>query len=406
MKPRYLSAAIEELCFSDHRVAMLSGPRQCGKTTLGKMLLKHRGAGEYRNWDDVEFRRQWAKQPRTVVPAARRGVTPLLVLDEIHKDRRWKRTLKGVYDTLERPCDILVTGSARLNVYNKGSDSLLGRYFHFRMHPFSLREMHSIESTPPDQVIESIFSRSLRRRKAGGSDLRALMRFGPFPKPLFEQDERKALLWRRTRNEIVVREDLRDISRIPELARIEMMIALLPERVGGPLSLTSLREDMEVSFDTIARWLAYLRELYYLYEIKPFSRKIHRSLKREGKVYFWDWSEVPNEAARFENLVAGHLLKACHFWTDTGLGTFELFLLKNKDKQEIDFLIVRDGEPWLPVEVKYRETVPSPNWPKFMADLPCKKGIQIVSVPAWKVHRLGDSEVLVAGAAEVLDYLV
>jgi uncharacterized protein len=406
MRPRYLSAAIQEFCFADHKLALVSGPRQCGKTTLGKMLLHRRHDGDYWNWDDVEFRREWVKEPKSLIPNSKGGRTPLLVLDEIHKDRRWKRTLKGVYDTLERPCDILVTGSARLNVYSKGSDSLLGRYFHFRMHPFSLREMHSPESLPPDELIESIFARSLRKSKANQKNLAALMRFGPFPEPLFSQDERKARLWRRTRTEIIVREDLRDISRIPELGRIEMMVSLLPARIGALFSLSSLREDMEVSFDTINRWLMYMRELYYLYEVKPFSHKIHRALKREGKIYFWDWSEVPNNAARFENLIAGHLLKACHYWTDTGQGKFELFMLRNKEKQEIDFLIVRDGQPWLPVEAKYRETVPSPNWPRFLEVLPCRRAIQVVSVPSWKLHRFAGSELLVAGADELLNYLV
>jgi predicted AAA+ superfamily ATPase len=397
---------VGQLCFSDHKIAMISGPRQCGKTTFGKMLLHERGAGAYRNWDDVEFRRIWAKTPSAIVPPARPGVTPLLVLDEIHKDARWKRRLKGIYDMQDGACDILVTGSARLNVYAKGSDSLLGRYFHFRLHPFSLREMHSASSIPPTDVIDALFSRSLRPASANRDNFEALMRFGPFPNPLFAQDERKARLWRRSRSEVIVREDLRDISRIPELGRIEMMVAMLPERVGAMFSTTSLREDLEVSFNTVKRWLAYLNDLYYLYQIKPFTGKIQRSLKREGKIYFWDWSEVPEEAARFENLVAGHLLKACHFWTDTGEGKFELFLLRTKEKQEVDFLIVRDGQPWLPVEVKLRDTEPSPNWAHFLGMLPCKRGLQIVSGPAWNLRKVGPGEVLVAGAAEALEYLV
>ena len=331
---------------------------------------------------------------------------PLLVFDEIHKDPRWKSTLKGIYDTLTRSCDILVTGSARLNVYRKGSDSLLGRYFHFRLHPFSLREMHSADSIHPDELIDSIFSRSLRSLKGSRADLAALMRLGPFPEPLLRQNERTARLWRKTRGEAIIREDLRDISRIPELARIELMVSLLPELVGSPFSVNSLREDMEVSFDTVSRWLAYLKALYYLYEIKPFSTKIRRSLRKEGKMYFWDWGEVPTEGARFENLVASHLLKACHFWTDTGEGDFKLFYLRNKEKQEIDFLIVRDGQPWLPVEAKYGDSALSPNWGKFLGMLPCKCGIQVVSKPAWQLHSFDDRQVLVAGAAELLNYFV
>lgn len=161
---------------------------------------------------------------------------------------------------------------------------------------------------------------------------------------------------------------------------------------------------METSFDSVNRWMNYLKELYYLFEIKPYSKRIARSLRREGKIYLWDFAAVPNRAARFENLVASHLLKACHYWTDTGEGDFELFFLRDKEKHEIDFLIVRDGVPWLPVEVKLSEAEPSPNWTKFAPLLPCKRGLQIVAQPHWTVHRHPDIQLLVAGAAEVLAY--
>jgi len=137
MKKRSLAKPITDLAFSAQKMALVSGPRQCGKTTLAKMLLRQRKVGLYRNWDQVEFRREWARSPSGIIPPPVKGATPLVVLDEIHKDRRWKRQLKGIYDTLDGPCDILVAGSARLAVYMKGSDSLLGRYFSFRLHPFS-----------------------------------------------------------------------------------------------------------------------------------------------------------------------------------------------------------------------------------------------------------------------------
>jgi predicted AAA+ superfamily ATPase len=152
--------------------------------------------------------------------------------------------------------------------------------------------------------------------------------------------------------------------------------------------------------------MQYLKELYYLFELKPYSKKIPRSLKREGKVYLWDYGSVPEKSARFENLVACHLLKACHQWTDTGEGVFELFYLKNKEKQEIDFLIVRDGVPWLPVEVKLGDTDPSRNWKKFAALLPCQRALQLVNRPHWKLHKFGETELLVAAAAEALEYFV
>ncbi len=405
MRNRYLAGAIEPLCFARrHKIALVSGPRQCGKTTMAKMLLAGRSVGRYHNWDEFEFRQAWTKKPSVVIPPRKGRAVPLVVLDEIHKDRLWKRNLKGLYDTQEKPCDFLVTGSARLNVYRRGSDSLLGRYFHFRLHPFSLREMERTDVLAPDAAMEALFSRAQKQGRQAQDNLAALLAYGPFPEPLFEQDEQAANLWRRNHEHGVIREDLRDISRLPDLGRLELMSALLPERVGSAFSVVSLRENLEISFDTVRRWINYLKEVYYIIEVKPWSRSIPRSLRREGKVYLWDYAAVPSEAARFENLVACHLLKACHFWTDTGEGTFDLYYLRNKEKQEIDFLIVRDGVPWLPVEAKLSDTEPSTNWAKFAALLPCKRGLQIVRQPAWKVHEFGDAQVLVAGAAEALGY--
>ncbi|RLB54509.1 MAG: hypothetical protein DRI34_11905, partial [Deltaproteobacteria bacterium] len=352
------------------------------------------------------FRRIWSKQPRLVIPRPR-GRVPLVVLDEIHKARGWKRTLKGLYDTLEHPADILVTGSARLAVYRKGSDSLLGRYLPFRLHPFSLAEVQRPRAIAPDECLEGIFERSRPPGRTQQQYLADLMEFGPFPEPLLAQDARKARLWRRTRVEAIIREDLRDLTRIPEFSRLEMMAALLPERVGSLFSQTSLAEDLEISPVTVKRWLLLLQEVYYLYEIKPYQKRIKRSLKKTGKVYLWDWSEVVDRAARFENLVAGHLLKACHFWTDTGEGDFELFFLRNKEKQEIDFLITRDGRPWLPVEVKLTDTTPSKNWSKFLPALACRRALQVVASPVCrKEYQVAGATLLVADAATVLSRLL
>ncbi len=405
MKTRYLQAPIEQLCFSGHKMAFVSGPRQCGKTSMAKLMLARCPSGAYRNWDDVVFRRQWAKDPSAIVPALEGGV-PFVVLDEIHKAKGWKRTIKGVYDTLQRPADIMVTGSARLNVYKKGSDSLTGRYFHFRLHPFTLGEMETSDAPPPDDVLSALFQRSRRPSRSSGPNFEALERFGGFPEPLLGQNERKSRLWRRNRIDTVIREDVRDLTRIPELGRIEMLASLLPERVGSLFSMASLREDLEVSFDTVRRWTALLKDLYYIHEIKPHQKAIARSIRKEGKIYMWDYAEVPVSAARFENLVANHLLKACHLWTDTGEGMFELRYLRNKEKQEIDFLIVRDRQPWLPVEVKLADEEPSAHWRRFLPALQCPRALQLVATPGvWREHAVGDARVTVASACEALAYL-
>ena len=322
-------------------------------------------------------------------------------MDEIHKHYRWKRHLKGLYDTLESPCDILVTGSARLNIYRRQSDSMAGRFFHFRLHPFSIGELATATAPSPEETLAMLESGGTGTGQNGGM-LGDLLEYGPFPEPLLAQDARIARIWRRNRDQMVVRDDLRDISRLPELGDVEMLAALLPERVGSLLSHTSLGEILGRPSNTIKRWMEALGEVYYAFEIKPWTKSIPRSLRKQGKWYLWDYGAVPDQAARFENLVACHLLKSCDFWTDCGYGDFRLHFLRNKEKQELDFLIVRDGEPWLPVEVKSGKETPDTNWGKFAPLLPCRFGVQVTMKPGWKVHAMGASQVLVANAADVL----
>lgn len=401
MKERYIVPSIAELCLADHKMTFLSGPRQCGKTTLAKMLLAQRGAGEYYSWDDVEFRRLWARTPSQSVRAA--PSVPIVIYDEIHKAKAWKRTLKGIFDTLVFPADIVVTGSARLNVYRKGGDSLVGRYYHFRLHPFSIGEVTGTPIEGPDGSLQRLMQHSFEPRPARQEAFETMLKFGAFPEPFLGQNERKARLWRSTRVDRVIQEDLRDLSRIPELSRIQMLASLIPERVGSPFSVQPLREVLEVSYDTARRWVEMLRQLYYLFEVKPYFRRVARSLRKEGKVYLWDFSEALDDGARLENLVACHLLKACDFWTDTGYGKFTLAYLRNKEKQEIDFLLVRDGAPWLAVEVKTTDTTPSPHFARFLPELGCPAALQVVRSPnIWSVHSVAGANVVVASAAEAL----
>lgn len=378
---RYLTPYLQDLALNRGKMAFLSGPRQAGKTTLAKQLLKTLDHGKYYNWDDIEFRRLWAKSPKKTVSGVP-GENPLIIYDEIHKAARWKGTLKGIFDTLEEPVQILVTGSARLNVYRKGGDSLLGRYLHFRLHPFTLGELLNRTANDPDKAIKSIL---LESEETKSQHFDSLMAFGGFPEPLFEGRKDLASIWRRGRLEKIVREDLRDLSRLPELSQVEMLVALLEEKAGGMLSVQSLREDLDVAHSTVQRWLNYLNQLYYCYQIRPYSRSIPRSLKKEGKLYLWDWSEITqNSGARFENIIAGHLLKACHFWTDIGRGVFDLFYLRDKDKNEIDFLVTKDKKPWIAVEAKSQDTTWSPSFTPFRKHISIPHCFQVTQVSCPK----------------------
>ena len=329
---RYLSRPIVDDL--QRKMVFLGGPRQVGKTTLALQILRANGkrhAG-YLNWDDPHVR-----------PDLLRGNLPggenLLVLDEIHKFPRWRNLVKGFYDTEGDRVSFLVTGSARLDHYRKGGDSLQGRYHHYRLHPFSIGELVA-EPSP--------------------GDLETMMQFGGFPEPLLAADTRTWRRWQRERLSRVVYEDLRDLENVREIALVELLVEALPARVGSPLSVRSLCEDLQVAHETVARWLGILENLYVCFRIPPFGAPRIRAVKKENKLYLWDWSQVPGMGERFENLVAGHLLKYCHHQEDTQGYRMELRFIRDTDRREVDFVVIRDNVPLFAVECKTGEKSPSP----------------------------------------------
>ncbi|MBN2189203.1 MAG: ATP-binding protein [Chitinispirillaceae bacterium] len=329
----------------NRQMAFLPGPRQAGKTTTAQTVAGENG--RYFNWDRQEDRRLLIKGTEAVAERARLNVltsgTPVVVFDEIHKYSRWKTFLKGFFDSRQADCHMIVTGSARLNVYRRGGDSLMGRYFPYRMHPLSVAEL--VTPQPPEKEIR-------QPGRLTATAFNALRRFGGFPEPFLKGEERFYNRWRRLRSELLINEDVRDVTRVSEIAQMGVLAELLRSRAGGQLNLSSLALDVNCSVDTIRRWIAILESLYYCFTVRPWSRNIAKSLRKQPKIYLWDWADAADKGAGFENMIASHLLKAVHYWTDAGMGDFGLYYLRDKQKREVDFLVARDGVPWFLVEAK------------------------------------------------------
>lgn len=365
---RRLLALLESEHYSSPspKMAFVVGPRQCGKTTLARMLQDRRGSPDlYRNWDDLTFRSELARSPYGFIDAFRpSGTRALAVLDEIHKFPRWKIYLKGLWDTRGKDVDLLVTGSGRLDVYQKGGDSLLGRYHQYRLHPLSVSEALGVKFEPerhaPARIIRALLDPAPPPIAGATEAFEALLRFGGFPEPFLEQSERRHRLWLRERRERLTREDIRDLTRIQMIASLEQMIELLHPRVGSLLSLNNLREELGVSLESIRLWMQQLERLYYCYRIRPFSGKLARSLRKEPKLYLYDWSEIQDEGRRFENMVASALLRWRDFAQDWGQENLELHFVRDKEKREVDFLIAIDKKPRLLIEAKLADTQPTP----------------------------------------------
>jgi predicted AAA+ superfamily ATPase len=342
-RERLYTRILQRHLAAERQIAMVSGPRQVGKTTQCRTLADH-----YLNWDNLDDRRILLKGPAAV--AVRLGLErlaaapPVAVLDELHKDPRWKSRLKGFFDTYETRVRLVVTGSARLDIFRRGGDSLMGRYFLYRMHPWTVAEC--IDVAPPGEEIVRTPAR------LPDDDWRALWEHGGFPEPFLRRSPSFTRRWRRLRHELLMREDTRDIAQVADMGALEVLGQILAERSAQQLVYSNLSREVGTSVDTIRRWLDLLDRLYYGFRLRPWFENVPRSLRKEPKWYPRDWSGITDPGRRAETFVACHLLKAAEGWTDLGLGTFELRYLRDKEKREVDFVVVRDGRPWFLVEVK------------------------------------------------------
>ncbi|MBD3347098.1 MAG: AAA family ATPase [Chitinivibrionales bacterium] len=353
----------------EQQMILLSGPRQVGKTTSSRDALP---GSKYLNWDVPEDRTSILKGPKHLYETLGLNVLSekkaCIVFDEIHKFPKWKNFLKGFYDLYGKKLSICVTGSARLSAYRYGGDSLMGRYFPLRMHPLSVREVVFPEL--PDTVIVNPVT-------IPDTTYNNLFEFGGFPDPYIKSNKRFYNRWRRLRLELLFKEDLRDLTHISDAARVRTLADMLTDRAGSQINYSHLAHDLQVSVDTVRRWIDTLEEMYYCFRIRPYSKKIARSLLREPKIYLWDWSLVKDPGARFENFAASHLLKYVHYLTDTGFGSFELHYLRDKQKREVDFAVIRDDIPWFVAEAKISRQSISPSLHYFKEILQCPNAFQI-----------------------------
>jgi hypothetical protein len=323
------------------KMVFLSGPRQVGKTTLSKDIGKefYKDNFLYLCWDQKDDKKLILKG---IWPAEKK----LIILDEIHKYPKWKNFVKGEHDKHNELFRIMVTGSAKLDIYRKGGDSLQGRYFPIRLHPFSLAEL----TITLKREFEPF--KTLEFKEGNHEIFERLFHFGGFPEPYNKQDQRFLRRWQLNRLDRLINDDIKSVQFLKDITSMEILVGLLPSKVGSLFSLNSLREDLQVSHDTMSSWVEILEKFYYHFRIYPYVNKLNGSYKKEPKLFLWDWSEVIDKGARLENLVAGHLMKFCHYLEDVEGYEAELFFLKNKPSHEVDFLVTVKKRPWFCVEVK------------------------------------------------------
>ena len=394
---RLYDTLLKEHFARDRQMAFVSGPRQVGKTTT----CRFEGT-DYLNWDNADDRRLILRGPAAV--AERLGLErlrtprPIGVFDELHKHVKWKSFLKGFFDVYGERIHLIVTGSSRLDVFRRGGDSLMGRYFLYRMHPFSVAECLRI--TSPSTPIQPPMP-------LPDADWAALWQHGGFPEPFLRRESTFSVRWRGLRHDQLMKEDVREVAQVQDLGALEHLSLVLAERTARQLIFSSLAQEVGVATDTVRRWVDLLERLHFGFRVRPWFSNVTKALRKEPKWFLRDWSGIEDDGARAETFVACHLLKAVEGWSDLGLGRFELRYLRDKLKREVDFLVVRDRKPWLLVEVKTRDIGLSDSLRHFQAATRASHAFQaVIELPYVDVDCFSRSDPTVVPARTLLSQLL
>ena len=337
------------------KLVLLTGARQAGKTTLARQLMAGFEPAQYLNWD-VPADRQ------LIVQNAWSPKAKLVVFDEIHKMRDWKAFLKGAWDGRPAEQAMLVTGSARMDTFRQGGESLAGRYFNWRLHPFSVREL---------MVTNGL---------SAGAALERLLVRGGFPEPCLAHSDTDADRWRALYATDLIREDVLEFSRVHELRTMQLLFELLRERVGSPITLSKLALALQISPTTATRYVEILESLYIVFRVTPWHRDVARSLLKEPKIYFLDTGLVKGDAgAKLENAVAAMLLKHCHHRQDAEGKSISLHTIRDKERHEIDFVLAEGDSVTDLIEVKLGHATPSAYLHRMAERMAPARAVQIVA---------------------------
>ncbi len=327
------------------QMIFISGSRQVGKTTIAKTFQTNEHS--YLNWDNVNHRKLILENIFAYIDnhllSSLAQTKPCIIFDEIHKFKNWKNFIKGIYDQYKEKLTIIVTGSAKLDVYNKGGDSLMGRYFNYQIFPLSVHELLQL---PYQKKI--LQPQSELNSKAWST----LIQRGGYPEPYTKDEDEFSTLWQSSRLSQLFREEIRDYANIQNIDQLELLGQLIISQTGSQTNYSNLATKIRVSEATIRNWFNLLENTYFCFNIYPWTKNVNRSILKAPKTYLYDWSLCPDKGAMIENLVAIHLLKAITLWNNTGQGEFGLYYLRNKDKREVDFLITQNHQPWIMAEVK------------------------------------------------------
>ncbi|MBI1920512.1 MAG: ATP-binding protein [Geobacter sp.] len=400
MERRSAYLKIWETLAAEKSMVFLAGPRQAGKTTLAKIIAEGFVNKLYCNWDIPDHRTRLLADPSFFTKLTRHDPSPpLIIFDEIHKYADWKNYLKGVYDRFDGEYQFLVTGSGRLDLYQKGGDSLAGRYLLFHLWPFTMGEVGNTTRTIDAYLSDPLFL-TMENAEENSATWEKLETLSGFPEPFLSGRLPSYRRWSAGYSQSLIREDIREMTDIRSVTEMETLYHILPSKVGSPLSTSSLAKDLKVTYPTVQNWLAIFERFFLTFSLPTWTERIARAIQKERKVYLFDTPRIKDPAARFENMVAIELWRAVNCWNAMGAGDFTLHFIRNKEQQEVDFLIANEREPFLLVECKLADGQPAKALLAMQRKLRVPAVQLVRSAPGYRTYRNDDLSLLIAPASQ------
>lgn len=386
------------------QMRFITGPRQSGKTTLAKLKLKNENTENlYYLWDLRSVRNRYkANELFFTSDKPPSNKKSWVCFDEVHKMPKWKNILKGIYDSSYEKYNFIVTGSAKFDISKRAGDSLSGRFFVFHLFPVCLGELtHSSDlALSAPSSAKAFIEKRLDDSARHDDGLSLLIEYGGFPEPLARQSKKFHAKWSRDYLDTVIKEDISPLTRIMDKESLYDLYRLLPEMVGSPISESSLASHLEISSPTIKNYLKRLEDFYLAFRIYPYSKNIKRSLLKASKCYLYDWTRINDAGKRFENYLAVELRTLINFWMDASSEQYSIFYIRNKEKEETDFVILKEDKPWLLIESKYSDgQIPRHHFEtqKMLGDIPlvqiCREE-GISALQSKNTYRISASRIL------------
>lgn len=381
-KDRFLSKFAFSSDFG-RQMRFIIGPRQCGKTTIAMRVLPKEYDNYYYNWDEKKTRDKYKIDPNFLAEHAAGRVKSWVCMDEIHKMPKWKNILKGMFDRYEKRLNFVVTGSAKLDTFRKSGDSLAGRYFVFSLNPMIAAELagKKAETVLPEKTAAETVEKMLSGSKPSLDAVNSIMKHTGFPEPLLKGEDVFSRKWHDYYFERIIKQDMRDLTRIRDLEKVSELIFLLPGRIGSPLSVNSLKEDLELNFSTVSGYIKELTANYALFSLAPYTGNMNRLVKKERKFYFYNFASVKNEGIRFENFAAVELKARLDLWNDSGADKYDLHFIRQRDGKETDFLVTKNLKPFFLVECKLSLSPVEPHHRRVSEALGNVPFVQLIKKP-------------------------